>query len=123
MSWPQYGDTVGPGGSLDVMRPAALAATLSGRADDRATLLEAVRAGLDGPPRAVLVHGEAGIDKTTLVHSVCEQVRGDGAQVQWGQSLRFGAVEAMYRPLVLALGGWLGDADDAERALVLKAVH
>ncbi len=81
-----------------------------------------VRAGLDGSPRAVLVHGEAGIGKTILVRSVCEQVAGEGAQVLWGQSLRFGAVEAMYHPLVLALEGWLGEADDAERASVIEAV-
>ena len=40
----------------------------------------------------------------------------------WGQSLRFGAVEAMYHPLVLALEGWLAEADDAERASVIEAV-
>ena len=78
--------------------------------------------GLEGSPRAVLVHGEAGIGKTTLVRSVCEQVKGEGAQVLWGQSLRFGAVEAMYHPLVLALEGWLGEADDAGRASVVEAV-
>ena len=84
-----------------------MAATLSGRADERDRLLDAVRAGLGGTPRAVLVHGEAGIGKTSLVRSVCEEVVGEGAQVLWGQSLRFGAVEAMYHPLVLALeGGW-----------------
>ena len=108
--------------TLGVMRPAALPATLSGRAGERARLLDVVRAGLDGSPRAVLVHGEAGIGKTTLVRSVCEQVKGEGAQVLWGQSLRFGAVEAMYHPLVLALEGWLGEADDAERASVVEAV-
>lgn len=104
------------------MRPAALPATLSGRAGERARLLDLVRAGLDGSPRAALVHGEAGIGKTTLVRSVCEQAAGDGAQVLWGQSLRFGAVEAMYHPLVLALEGWLGEADDAGRASVVEAV-
>ena len=104
------------------MRPAALAATLSGRAEERARLLDVVRAGLDGSPRAVMVHGEAGIGKTTLVRSVCEEVKREGAQVLWGQSLRFGAVEAMYHPLVLALEGWLGEADDAERASVIEAV-
>ena len=40
----------------------------------------------------------------------------------WGQSLRFGAVEAMYHPLVLALEGWLSEADDVERAAVIEAV-
>ena len=88
-------------------------------------MLDVVRAGLDGSPRAVLVHGEAGIGKTVLVRSVCAQVAGEGAQVLWGQSLRFGAVEAMYHPLVLALESWLrrgrrcraglGDRGRAER--------
>lgn len=104
------------------MRPLAWAPTLSGRAVERAGLLDVVHAGLEGSPRAVLVHGEAGIGKTTLVRSVCEQVKGDGAQVLWGQSLRFGAVEAMYHPLVLALEGWLGEAGDAEGAAVVEAV-
>ncbi len=99
-----------------------MAPTLSGRAAERAALLDAVRVGLDGSPRAVLVHGEAGIGKTSLVRSVCAQVVGEGAQVLWGQSLRFGAVEAMYHPLVLALEAWLGEADDAERASVVEAV-
>ncbi len=117
------GETVGlRGATLGLMRPAALAATLSGRAGERARLLDVVRTGLDGSPRAVLVHGEAGIGKTVLVRSVCEQVAGEGAQVLWGQSLRFGAVEAMYHPLVLALEGWLGEADDAERASVVDTV-
>ena len=99
-----------------------MAARLSGRADERAALLDAVRVGLEGSPRAVLVHGEAGIGKTTLVRSVCEQAKDDGAQVMWGQSLRFGAVEAMYHPLVLALEGWLSEADDTGRASVVDAV-
>jgi predicted ATPase len=94
----------------------APAATLSGRVEERARLLDVVHAGLDGSPRAVLVHGEAGIGKTSLVRSVCEEVRGERTQVLWGQSLRFGAVEAMYHPLVLALEGWLAEADDSERA-------
>ena len=98
-----------------------MARRLSGRADDEPALLDAVRVGLEGSPRAVLVHGEAGIGKTALVRSVCEQVKADGAQVMWGQAC-FGAVEAMYHPLVLALEGWLGEADDAERASVVEAV-
>ena len=104
------------------MRPAALAATLSGRTDERDRLLDLVHAGLGGSPRTLLVHGEAGIGKTSLVRSVCEEVAGEGAQVLWGQSLRFGAVEAMYHPLVLALEGWLGEADDSGRASVIEAV-
>ena len=104
------------------MRPAALAPTLPGRGHERARLLDAVRAGLDQSPRAVLVHGEAGVGKTSLVRSVCDEVRCEGARVLWGQSLRFGTVEAMYHPLVLALEAWLDEADASARASVLEAV-
>jgi len=104
------------------MRPAAVAATLSGRADERARLLAVVRSGLEGSPRAVLVHGEAGVGKTALVRSVVEELRTDGVQLLWGQSLRFGAVEAMYQPLVLALEGWLADLDQVEKAALVEAI-
>ena len=76
------------GATLDVMRPAALAATLSGRADERSRLHDVVRAGLDSSPRAVLVHGEAGIGKTSLVRSVCAQVAGEGAAGLIGRARR-----------------------------------
>jgi DNA-binding CsgD family transcriptional regulator/tetratricopeptide (TPR) repeat protein len=109
-------------GTLGAMRSAALAATLSGRARERAALLDAVQEGLAGLPQAVLVHGEAGIGKTSLVRSVCEEVEGQERQVLWGQCLRFSAVEAMYHPLVLALEGWLGGVDEAERASVIEAL-
>ena len=75
-----------------------------------------------GSPQAVLVHGEAGIGKTTLVRSVVEELRAEGAQVLWGQGLRFGAVEAMYHPLVLALEGWLAEADEGRRTALVQAV-
>src|SRR5687768_1580035 len=104
------------------MRPAALAVPLSGRTEERVRLLDVVRAGLAGSPRAVLVHGEAGIGKTALVRSICEEVKLHGAQVLWGQSLRFGAVEAMYHPLVLAMERWLAEAEEAERSAVIEAL-
>jgi DNA-binding CsgD family transcriptional regulator/tetratricopeptide (TPR) repeat protein len=70
----------------------------------------------------VLIHGEAGVGKTSLLTSVCDEVRSEGVQVLWGQCLRFGTVEAMYHPLVLALEAWLGEADDEERTSVVEAV-
>ncbi len=95
---------------------------LSGRDDELRTLLEVVRLGTSGSPQAVLVQGEAGVGKTTLVRAVVEQARADGAQVLWGQALRFGAVEAAYHPLVLALEGWLAGAGDAERAAIIEQI-
>jgi DNA-binding CsgD family transcriptional regulator/tetratricopeptide (TPR) repeat protein len=104
------------------MQPVTGAPTLSGRSEERARLVGAVKRGLEGSPRMVLVHGEAGIGKTTLVRSVCGEVHRDGAQVLWGQCLHFGEVEAMYHPLVLALEAWLGEAGDEERASVVEAI-
>ena len=83
--------------------------------------MEVVRAARQGSPQAVLIHGEAGVGKTALVRSVVEEHRTEGAQVLWGQALRFGTVESMYHPLVLALEGWLAEADDTERAELLRA--
>ena len=98
------------------------AATLSGRSAERAALLQVVRSAGEGHPQAVVVHGEAGVGKTALVRSVVEEVRAEGAQVLWGQGLRFGAVEAMFHPLVLALEGWLAEGDDDRRASLVEAV-
>ena len=101
---------------------AGTAVPLSGRDDELQTLLEVVRLGTSGSPQAVLVHGEAGVGKTALVRAVVEQAGAAGAQVLWGQALRFGAVEAAYHPLVLALEGWLAGAGDAERAAIVEEI-
>ena len=74
----------------------AVPGPLSGRAHERAAVLEVVHSALGGRPQALLLHGEAGVGKTALVRSVVEELRTDGVQVLWGQGLRFGAVEAMY---------------------------
>ena len=101
---------------------AGVAARLSGRPAERAALLQVVSSSLGGRPQAVVVHGEAGVGKTTLVRSVVEELRADGVQVLWGQGLRFGAVEAMYHPLVLALEGWLAEGDEGRRTALVEAV-
>ena len=101
---------------------ASTAVPLSGRDDELLTLLEVVRLGTSGSPQAVLVQGEAGVGKTALVRAVVERVQADGVQVLWGQALRFGAVEAAYHPLVLALEGWLARAGHAERAAIIDEI-
>ena len=100
----------------------AVSGPLSGRAGERAAFLEKVRAALGGRPHALLLHGEAGVGKTALVRSLVEELRSEGVQVLWGQSLRFGAVEAMYQPLVLALEGWLADLDQVDRVALVEAI-
>ena len=101
---------------------ASTAVPLSGRDDELLTLLEVVRLGTSGSPQAVLVQGEAGVGKTALVRAVVERVRAEGVQVLWGQALRFGAVEAAYHPLVLALEGWLAGAGQGERAAIIEEI-
>jgi DNA-binding CsgD family transcriptional regulator/tetratricopeptide (TPR) repeat protein len=101
---------------------AGVAAGLSGRSAERAALLQVVRAALEGRPQTVVLHGEAGVGKTALVRSVVDDLRAEGVQVLWGQGLRFGAVDAMYHPLVLALEGWLADGDRARRHSLAEAV-
>ena len=95
---------------------------LFGREDDRKRLLDRVTASLDGHPWAVLIHGEAGIGKTALARSACQEVLIEGVQVLWGQCLRFGAVDAVYHPLLLALEGWLRQATFRQRSDLLAAV-
>src|SRR6478752_4503123 len=114
--------TVEPTGStLGYMTTGVMAVRLSGRTPEQSALREAVDAGLAGQPRAVLVHGEAGIGKTALLRDLCDQVP-EGTQVLWGQSLRFGTVEAMYHPLVLALEAWLARGGEERRTTLLDEV-
>lgn len=73
-------------------------------------------------PSLVLVHGEAGVGKTALVRAVCNDARRSGTQVLWGACLRFGATGALHLPVVMALEGWLRDADPDDRERVLRGV-
>ena len=59
-------------------------APLVGREHERALLDERLRATLDGQGSLVLVSGEAGIGKTTLVANLARQAEAAGALVLWG---------------------------------------
>jgi hypothetical protein len=80
--------------------------TVVGRQAERRLLDEAVRSAAAGDPCAVLVLGEAGVGKTTLVRSLAERAAAGGATVLWAPCLRFGAVESTLLPLVQAFERW-----------------
>lgn len=54
-------------------------------------------------PRVVVVHGEAGVGKTRLVHEMAERARASGALVVGGRAHRFGADSSPYLPLLSVL--------------------
>ncbi len=57
-----------------------------GRTDELGRLSDLVRGAQDGRFGAVVVRGEAGIGKTTLVRAACERAGGD-VLVLWGSCL------------------------------------
>ena len=83
--------------------------SLAGRADESAQLASAIRAAAGGHPRAVLVHGEAGIGKTRLVSAVCADARSSGMSVLKDRCVRFAATTVPYLPLVSAFEDYLSD--------------
>ena len=104
------------------MEPVREQPALAGRVTERAALVALVRRAVEGRPGAVLVHGEAGVGKTSLVRSVADEVRADGVQVLWGSGLRFDAAEALLLPITMALDRWLRDADPDTRERALAGV-
>ena len=82
-------------------------ATLIGRESERAALRSAVDRAVLGEPGLVLVHGEAGIGKTSLVREAARAAQDGGCHVLFGQCLRFGANVTSYVPFTQALTHWL----------------
>ena len=99
-----------------------LAGQIAGRLEEQRRLGAAVASAAEGQPCAFFVHGEAGVGKTHLVKTVCQQAAGNGFAVLWGRCVRFGAVDSPYLPLVNALEGWIETAEPDERSEVLAAV-
>ena len=95
---------------------------IAGRVVERRALVEAIQGVVGGTPCAVFVHGEAGVGKTRLVSSVCDEAAEEGVVVLWGRCVRFGAVDAPYVPLIRALEGWVESADAEDVSRVLDAV-
>ncbi|KGN33403.1 hypothetical protein N802_14515 [Knoellia sinensis KCTC 19936] len=81
---------------------------LFGRESERAVLQSFVDRAFGGDPGLLLVHGEAGIGKTSLVRDVAEASRSEASHVLHGLCLRFGADVTSYFPFTRALTHWLG---------------
>lgn len=99
----------------------AAAVAMVGRDADLARLHAALGRALGGRRAMVLVSGEAGIGKTTLLdHFVAEAARADGVHVARGQCLeQYGESEA-YLPILEALGALARDDADGGVAAVLR---
>jgi DNA-binding CsgD family transcriptional regulator/tetratricopeptide (TPR) repeat protein len=73
-----------------------------------------------GQPRALVVHGEAGVGKTRLVRELLAE---QDARVLWGTCVHFGASTLPFAPLVFALRAWLpGLEDDLEQGRLIEAL-
>ncbi len=86
----------------------------AGRGAERRLLGDVVRGGV---PRAVVIHGEAGIGKTRLAREVCTDPR---LNVLWGSCVHFGGASVPFAPITGVLRDWLARADADERTEVLS---
>ncbi|MGZ5404269.1 MAG: helix-turn-helix transcriptional regulator [Nocardioides sp.] len=92
-----------------------------GRESERELLAAVLRESASGHPGAVLVAGEAGIGKTSLVAEVTS-----GASdhlTLWGHCLRFGADSSPYLPIGQMLTQWYRQAGESERTRVLAGAE
>ena len=78
---------------------------VAGREQERARLRELLRAALDGRGSLVLLSGEAGIGKTTLVEELGQAARDSGAQVLTGHSYDLAATRP-YAPWLEILSAY-----------------
>jgi DNA-binding winged helix-turn-helix (wHTH) protein/tetratricopeptide (TPR) repeat protein len=128
---PRYVETVGREGyrfvGLDPVAARARtgarvpeAEPIVGRARDLSALHGAFVRVAEGSRRIVLVTGEAGIGKTTLIERFVAEVARGGAAVAWGQCLeQYGEGEG-YLPVLEALGNLARSAAGAALGAVLR---
>lgn len=92
---------------------------LVGRDVERQMLRSALEASAAGSPRAVMVVGEAGAGKTSLVRETAAVATDAGHTVLWGNCLRFGANTSPFLPIGQLLTQWHRAASPADRERVL----
>jgi AAA ATPase domain len=80
---------------------------------------DAVRDAVGGVPRAVVVHGEAGIGKTRLAREVAKD---PDLTVLWGSCVHFGAASVPFAPIIGLLQDWRTRAGPDEQADVLDGI-
>ncbi len=78
------------------MAPPGDDAGIVGRADERHRLARAARASSQGRRTAVLVSGEAGIGKTSLIRAAIEAFTDDSALVGWGTAWHGGGAPGFW---------------------------
>ncbi|TCC66328.1 helix-turn-helix transcriptional regulator [Kribbella pittospori] len=88
----------------------------AGRAVEQELLGDVVRDAVGGIPRAIVIHGEAGIGKSRLAREVCRDPR---LTVLWGSCVHFGGASVPFAPISGALQDWLSQADADERERIL----
>lgn len=106
-------------------QPTAPPTSIVGRTAELRIASTAYARALGGQSQVVLITGEAGIGKTTLVEELAGQVRsaGDGARVRVGESAPLTGTTLAYGPFVAALGHeaqWLLADDPAENMLAAR---
>ena len=80
---------------------------LVGRESERQALRAVIERAVSGEPGMLLLHGEAGIGKTSLVREAAGEAGDEGLHVLFGQCLRFGANVTSYVPFTQAFTQWL----------------
>jgi DNA-binding CsgD family transcriptional regulator len=84
---------------------------LVGREPERQALRTVIERAVAGEPGLLLLHGEAGIGKTSLVREAAAAAGEEGLHVLFGQCLRFGAHVTSFVPFTQALTQWLRTTD------------
>lgn len=96
---------------------------LVGRDSEQEQVARLVRAAAAGTPGALLVAGEPGVGKTSLVSAVTSGPDAADHLVLWGRCLRFGAESSPYLPVGQLLTQWHRQASATERARVLAGAE